>query len=150
MKLDRFYDPENRYTEGFLKEFKHWNLEVSYLQTTLGSFIIFSKRNGVEKETDLTDEKIIELREVKREMQEALSANETFNPDRFNYWQMGNSLHHLHYHGIPRYLSPRVFDGKEWIDPDPRGIPQWAHEDSGHDLVRKLRDAIKPFIGDVT
>lgn len=80
------------------------------------------------------------------EIETALSNIETFKPDWFNYWQMGNGLHHLHYHGIPRYKDSREFNGKKWVDTTWGSIPVWSRTDVEHTLVAKIRDAIKPCL----
>ncbi len=139
--INRIWDPENRYTEGFLKEFEHWIWEVSYRQHTLGCFILFAKR-PIERFSELTEKEMGSLSKVMQEVEETLKNIKTFNPDRFNYWQMGNSLHHLHIHGFPRYKKSRMFDGKEWVDKTWGNVPAWSRKDVNHELVTKIRDEI--------
>lgn len=138
----RPWDPEERYAHGQLKEYKYWALEVSYRQHTFGNYIIFSKEN-VERLSELSKESLLELPMIMREAEEALSENKVFQPDRFNYWQMGNQLHQLHFHGIPRYKAPRNFAGKEWIDTTWGHSPVWSKETIEDELVAKLRDEIR-------
>jgi len=140
--VNRFWDKNNKYAPAFLKEYNHWVLEVSFRQHTLGCYIIFAKR-PVERISELENQEIDELKDVMGEIEAALSKIETFKPDRFNYWQMGNGLHHLHFHGIPRYEAPRYFDEKEWIDKTWGSVPIWSKEDAGTDLVVKIREAVK-------
>ncbi len=142
---DRFWDPNNKYPEGFLKEYTHWILEVSYRQHTLGSYIIFCKR-PVEKISDLQTAEIDELKDVMKEIETALLDIDSCKPDRFNYWQMGNVVHQLHLHGIPRYQSPRIFNGQEWIDITWGSVPLWSHQDAAHELVARIRDLIQPHL----
>jgi diadenosine tetraphosphate (Ap4A) HIT family hydrolase len=144
--IDRsLWDTKNKYTQGLLKEYDYWVLEISYRQHTLGCYIIFCKRS-VERISDLKTEEIDELKDVMAEIEATLSKIDIFKPDRFNYWQMGNKLNQLHFHGIPRYNSMRNFNEKKWVDENPESIPAWSHEDIGHDLVAKLREAIKPYL----
>lgn len=143
--FEKFWDKEKKYIEGFLKEYKYWLLEVSYRQHTLGCYIVFCKRE-VERISELTPEEIGELPLVLKEIEEALTKNETFKPDRFNYWQMGNGLHQLHIHGFPRYSTPRFFFSREWIDAAYGHPPVWSKEGVGHDLVREVREAIKKYL----
>ena len=143
---DRFYDKENKYVDAFLKEFKYWIWEVSYCQHTLGSFIIFSKNSKIEKISELNEDEIIEFKEVTKEIESILDKIDIFKPDRFNYWQMGNKLHHLHIHGFPRYAKPRIFDGREWIDKTWGKPPIWKTEDVDKDLVIKVRNVVKPYL----
>jgi diadenosine tetraphosphate (Ap4A) HIT family hydrolase len=139
------WDTKNKYTEGLLKEYDHWVLEISYRQHTLGCYIIFCKRS-VEKISELKTEEIDELKEVMAEIEKSLLKIDIFKPDRFNYLQLGNKCHQLHFHGIPRYNLPRSFDGKEWIDETVGVVPIWSYQDVGYELVSKLRDVIKPHL----
>ncbi len=141
--FERFWDPEGKYKEGFLKGYKHWVLEVSYRQHTLGCYIIFAKRQGVERISELDDEELINLRKVMKEIEGALQKIEVFKPDKFNYWQMGNNLHHLHLHGIPRYKNSRFFAGREWIDATYGAPPVWSTNDVGDEVVIMIRKKIK-------
>lgn len=139
--VNRSWDKDNKYTEGFLKEYTHWVIEVSYRQHTLGCFIIFAKRT-VERISELTTEEIDELKNVMKEAEEAISS--AFQPDRFNYLQMGNALHHLHFHGIPRYQTPRTFKNKEWIDTTWGHPPIWSKIDEAHELIKTIQTTLKP------
>lgn len=143
--INRIWDKENKYTEGFLKEYQHWVWEVSYRQHTLGSFIIFSKR-AVERFSQLRAGEMSSLAKVMKEIEKTLIEIEVFKPDRFNYWQMGNSLHHLHVHCFPRYKEPRWFDSKKWIDKTWGTVPIWEKKDASDKLVRKIRNTIKPHL----
>lgn len=137
---------EDKYEEGNLKEYTYWLLTVSFRQTTLGSYIILAKR-PVEKISELLDEELIELRHVMAEIEQVLSAANDFKPDRFNYLQLGNSLHQLHFHGIPRYSTPRNFAGKEWIDSKYGTTPVILKksEESEVTEIRQIRDTLKPY-----
>lgn len=143
--VDRLWDKNNKYSEGFLKEYKHWVLELSYRQHTLGCYIIFAKRS-IEKISQLTTQEIDELKDVMGEVESTFSKIDAFKPDRFNYWQMGNSLHHLHFHGMPRYELPRNFDEKEWVDNTFGSVPVWSENNIDDNLVIKIRDIIKTHL----
>ena len=107
MTIKRPWDKNNKYTGAFLKEYTHWILEVSYSQHTLGSFIIFAKRS-IEKISELESNELLELKTVMCEVENVMGRIDKLKPDRFNYMQLGNALHHLHIHGIPRYKKPRA------------------------------------------
>lgn len=136
----RIWDTEGKYKEGFVKEYNHWVIEVSFRQHTLGCFIIFAKRK-VERVSELNNDEVIELREVMKELETTLSQIEELNPDRFNYLQMGNALHHLHFHAIPRYASPRNFLNKEWIDTTFGHPPIWSKVEVGKEIVITIKEA---------
>ena len=135
----RIWDTEGKYKDGFVKEYKHWVLEVSFRQHTLGCFIIFAKRDIV-KISELQDTEIIELKAVIKDLEVTLLGIEEFKPDRFNYLQMGNALHHLHFHAIPRYATPRHFNDKEWNDLTFGHPPVWSKVEVDKELVLKIKD----------
>jgi diadenosine tetraphosphate (Ap4A) HIT family hydrolase len=148
----RFYDPENKYSAGILKEYAYWILETSYRQHTFGCYIVFCKRKGVEKISELTVDELVEFTQVLRKIESALIKNPTFKPNRFNYWQMGNGLHSLHFHGIPRYATPRIFAEKIWEDktyvkkPDVSQSPVWSMEEQSEDVVKKIQTEILNYL----
>src|SRR3990172_2932126 len=137
----RIWDPEGKYKEGFLKEYNHWVLELSFRQHTLGCFIIFAKRK-VERMSKLDNSELIELRYVMSTIEEALSSVEAFKPDRFNYLQLGNKLHNLHIHGVPRYKNEREFDGEIWVDRSWGSPPVWSSKEISTDLIKSLKKEI--------
>jgi diadenosine tetraphosphate (Ap4A) HIT family hydrolase len=143
--VKRIWDKKNKYPDAVLKEYKHWVLEVSYRQHTLGCYIIFAKR-PIERISELQDEEIVELKNIMLEVEEALSRIPSFKPDRFNYWQLGNNLHHLHFFGIPRYAKSRNFAGKKWIDKTWGTVPVWSKKDTDYSLVREIRNSIKSHL----
>lgn len=144
--MKRFWDPENRYTDAVLKEYKHWVLETSYHQHTLGCYVVFFKRKNVEKLSALKDKEFLELKTVLKEIEKALLKNKTFKPDRFNYLQLGNGLHQLHVHGVPRYLSDRKFLGRTWKDPDPTNEPQLMKTVEPRETVIALREEMSKYL----
>ncbi len=140
---DRFWDPDNKYGDALIKEYRYWVLEVHYKQVTLGSFIIFAKRK-LENFSDLTKGELVELTEVMREIQSALT--ELFQPESFNYLQLGNQMHNLHFHGIPRYSEARIAFGKKWKDETFGHPPKWPEKEISRELVMIIRDQIKKHI----
>lgn len=138
MTFVRSWDTKGTYIDGFVKEYTHWVLEVSFRQHTLGFFIIFAKRD-IENISDLHDDEISELPKVMREFETTLLKIPELTPDRFNYLQLGNGLHHLHFHAIPRYASPRNFDGKEWVDVAYGHPPIWSEHEVDRVLVIKIK-----------
>lgn len=139
--FQKFWDTENKYVDGFLKEYDHWLLEVSYLQHTLGCYIIFAKRK-VEQFSQLNPEELDSLPKVMHDIESALSQLPNFKPDRFNYLQLGNNLKQFHFHGIPRYVGNREFANQTWDDPTYGHPPVWKGEEVDLRLVRQLRDVI--------
>jgi diadenosine tetraphosphate (Ap4A) HIT family hydrolase len=70
-----------------------------------------------------------------------------FKPDLFNYASLGNDTHHLHVHVIPRYASPREFQGIAFED------KRWGHSyrtnpelKIADEALFRIRDGIKKFL----
>ncbi len=137
----RIWDKDNKYLDGLLKEYKHWSLDISYRQHTLGCFIIFAKRD-VQKISELTTDELIELRTIMQQMEEALTNISEIKPDKFNYLQLGNNMNHLHIHGIPRYATKRDFAGKEWIDETWGHPPVWHMTQTDKKIVMQVKDKV--------
>lgn len=142
----RFYDPENKYSQGLLKDYKYWMLETSYLQHTFGNYIIFCKRKGVEKISELRDKEIIEFKKVCNEIENALLKNKIFKPQRFNYWQMGNGCHSLHFHGIPRYEKSKKLGKKIFKDKSYGTVPIWTKVEQNEKVVIEMKEAMKKYL----
>lgn len=146
MPLIRHWDPEKRYEGAVIKVYAHWCLEVSWQQHTLGTYIIFCRREGVRLETELMPVELSSLQTVKREIQESLQTHRAFHPDHFNHLQLGNLLPQLHIHGVPRYFKPRQYLGRTWEDPTPTHLPTWSSEPLPRDLIERLRDEMGSFL----
>lgn len=143
--VNRIWDPENKYKDAVIKEYKYWVVEMSFRQHTFGCFIIFAKRN-VQKISELDNTELSNLRDVMKEIEKVLDKNPDFKPDRFNYLQMGNALHHLHFHGIPRYKSERNLDRKVWIDKTFGHPPVWSKTEVSKELVIKIKENIQRYL----
>lgn len=75
-----------------------------------------------------------------RELEITLMEMENFKPDIFNYLQMVNALHHLHFHAIPRYSSPRQFMNKIWNDTIFGHPPIWSKVEVEEELVLNIKN----------
>lgn len=144
--MQRPWDPENKYISTVVKEYKNWILEVSCKQHTLGSLILFLKR-----ETDpislsqLSNEELLELRSITNEIEKAFAQSNLFKPNQINYLQLGNNLKWLHIHCVPRYAEKRIFENEEWIDTTFGHILIWKKEGASKKLLVDITKAIKPL-----
>ncbi len=136
--MDRYWDKNGHYSHGVLKEYKHWILELSYRQHTLGSYILFAKRE-IENFHEMTAEESEELKYAMKEMETTLGRAGGFRPDKFNYWQMGNGLSRLHFHGIPRYKDDREYAGIVWKDESWGSVPNWNYLGVDSSLIERMR-----------
>ena len=96
----------------------------------------------MERISELSSEELTELAFVNSEIETALTSNPIFRPDQFNYLQLGNQLHHLHLHGIPRYASPREAFGRNWVDETFGAPPVWSADEVGSELVSLIRQEV--------
>lgn len=123
-----------------IKEYEYWVAHVADSQQLLG-YVNISLKEHKENLIDLTDEELIEFREVCREIQGAL--DKLFQPDRYNYQQMGNLTRHVYFHLIPRYQHPRLFDGRQFVDERYGKLPErrWVFEEE--EFLEKLASKIR-------
>jgi len=63
---------------------------------------------------ELTAVEFLELFDILILYQSAL--NKIWQPDRWNYAQLGNITPHLHFHFIPRYKDKRIFEDTAFSD----------------------------------
>lgn len=149
--LIRHWDPEGHFEGAVLHANADWCLEVSWHQHTLGSFIIFCRRKGVRLVSDLADGELVSLRAEMRIIEEGLRKNAMFQPDHFNYWQMGNGMPLLHFHGMPRYREARQYNHdhepqRTWQDTTWGHLPVWTRERISHELMVCLREDMRKFL----
>ena len=126
-----------------IKDYKHWTLVLAKSQSILSWTIAFLKRH-IQSFEELTDEELLEIKQVIKELKSAL--NKTFKPDWFNVMQLGNLVPHLHIHLVPRYKEVRKYDGRIFVDKDyGKMIPnKWKPEDKKFltRLTNHLKDNI--------
>lgn len=88
----------------------------------------------------MTAEEAAELLLVMREMESALGR--AFGPDRFNYMQLGNQLKRLHFHGFPRYATPRTCIGRTWTDESFTDWPSHSKEQTDSKDLAEIKKLI--------
>ncbi|MBI2054664.1 MAG: hypothetical protein HYT39_01020 [Candidatus Sungbacteria bacterium] len=96
-----------------IKKFQHWTLTLHSNQSYLGRCICYLNTYK-ENIAELTDEEFLEVKKIIKEYQSALT--KLWQPDFWNYSQLGNATPHIHFHFVPRYKGKRVFEGTEFID----------------------------------
>lgn len=101
-----------------IKKYQLWTIALHPNQSYLGRAICFLNANK-KLFIELNDKESLELRNIIAAYQIALA--QLWQPDWWNYAQLGNKVRHLHIHFIPRYKKKRIFNGIEFID------NQWGH-----------------------
>jgi diadenosine tetraphosphate (Ap4A) HIT family hydrolase len=127
-----------------IKEYEYWTLAVAESQQLLGYLVIVLKEHK-EFLVDLSDEQWLEFKQVAKDAQKALDA--AFQPDWYNYQQLGNLNRHLHVYLIPRYKVPRIFEGRQFIDErfGKQAERRWVFEEEEFltKLAKKLQEKLE-------
>lgn len=88
---------------------------------------MWCKREDALDLTDATEDEQKELIQILGELRAA--TQRAFQADWFNYAFLGNGTRHLHCHYVPRYASPREFEGVTFTD------ELWGHSyKTNHDF----------------
>lgn len=95
-------------------KYKYWTAKVFFNQEYLGRCIVNCKREDALDLTDATLEEREELFLILTQLKNAIK--KSFDNDWINYSFLGNSYRHLHCHIVPRYQSPREFEGMTFVD----------------------------------
>lgn len=113
--------PDDSFYEQFVvKKYNHWTLQIEEKQRYLGQAVAWLDREGdMQRLFSLTEEEREELWEKVLPDYENI-IEKLWQPDHMNYAWLGNYFHmhngHGHMHLIPRYKTPRSFEGKEFVD----------------------------------
>lgn len=129
-----------------MKDYQYWHVAVHPNQGYLGRCVVWCKRSDALDLADATLEEQKELFSILKELREA--AKKAFQPDLFNYAFLGNIERHLHGHFIPRYASPREFEGRTFTDE--RWGQNWQPDESfevSQELWEAVRSKLKEELG---
>ena len=131
-----------------IAETKYWKIFLAPSQRYLGTCVVSLKRD-CEDLKDLIIEEWIDFGNLVEAME--LANRKIFNADLFNWsclknsvFRKNNPLPHIHWHFIPRYKNPVIFEGLEFVDPDfgyfARAIPRNIPENVRKKLIKLIRD----------
>lgn len=124
-----------------IRDYGHWSVQVRPKQVTLGSLIILSHSDATAF-SDLQPEAFAELAIVVKDA-ETVSAR-TFANTKINYLMLMMVDPHVHFHVLPRYAAPVMFEGVAYTDPGWPGQPVLSVSDGLADadlVVSRLRAA---------
>ena len=104
-------------------------------QSHRGRVIVACKRH-VDDITQLSREDRVQYLEDVNHVAEIL--HEVFHPDKINFGAYGDTMHHLHFHLVPKYK-----DGYEWggvfaMNPHEKELSQPEYEE----LIRLIREKL--------
>ena len=115
-----FTDPFIRKIQAdILQEFQHWYAVLDIKQYYIGRLFLYAKRLDATDMVALNKDEREELWVILKKIQKIYA--KTFKPDKLNFAFLGNDKEHCHLHVIPRYQTPRQFNGLIFQD------NQWGH-----------------------
>ncbi len=99
-----------------LKEYEYWVVLFRDRQVTIGSVIIMTKDMAARSLGAISPEAWSEYGTVCADVERWLT--EAFGAEKFNYLALMMKDPEVHFHVIPRYSRPVVFEGKTYEDVD--------------------------------
>jgi diadenosine tetraphosphate (Ap4A) HIT family hydrolase len=105
------------YPRTCLGEYAHWVVLLRPQQVTLGALIL-ACREDVTSFARISGAAFAELQRVSQDIETVLA--ESVGHEKLNYLMLMMVDPHVHFHVLPRYATPRGFDGVEFPD---RGWP---------------------------
>lgn len=108
------------YPATLVKEYDHWAVLLRPQQVSLGSLVLASKSEATglgELPAIAFSELAIVTPDIERHL------HRTFEYDKINYLALMMVDPHVHFHVIPRYATPRTFDGLQLFDASWPGPP---------------------------
>ncbi len=119
--------------------YDHWCVLARPKQVTLGALVLLSSSEH-ERFSDLPPEAFTELAGVTADIETALAS--FVSPEKLNYLMLMMVDPHVHFHVIPRYSSPRTFEGTGFADAGWPGPPDLNSGVGDAGLVARVRDAL--------
>lgn len=114
-------------------DYRHWSVQVRPKQATLGALVILSHSEAVAF-SDLPVEAFAELSEVVKDVETVCA--DTFANTKINYLMLMMVDPHVHFHVLPRYSQPAMFEDTAYADPGWPGQPNLSVTDGMADPDR--------------
>ncbi len=132
------------YPATLLKEFRHWVVLLRPTQVTLGSLVLAAK-DVATAYSGLSREAFSDQFNAVVEIERALASFVKY--ERINYLMLMMVDPNVHFHIIPRYSEPRLWDGIEFRDAGWPGPPRLdcAVELQSERLTRLVTDIASNF-----
>jgi diadenosine tetraphosphate (Ap4A) HIT family hydrolase len=109
------------YPDTLVREFDHWAVLVRPAQVTLGSLVLTSTSNATAF-SDLPLDAFAEQRVAVKTIETALASFCKY--ERINYLMLMMVDPNVHFHVIPRYSEPRLWERVEFPDAGWPGFPE--------------------------
>lgn len=104
-----------------VKEFEHWVVLLRPAQVTLGSLVLAAKSDATAY-SDLSREAFIEQGDAVGVVEQGLKRFIQY--ERINYLMLMMVDPNVHFHVIPRYSKPRIWNGIDFPDAGWPGQPR--------------------------
>jgi diadenosine tetraphosphate (Ap4A) HIT family hydrolase len=132
------------YPRTTLIETPHWVVLVRPQQPTLGALVL-ACREPVKRLSDVSAEAFLEMKTLVGRIEDGLKVQ--FAYDKINYLCLMMVDPDVHFHVIPRYATPRDFEGVAFADAGWPAVPSLgqfpALDDAVFDrLIARLRQAL--------
>lgn len=116
--MQKFGAPAN-----VIRQYQHWSVMLRPAQLTLGALVLVA-HEPAQAFSELSPASFIELQRVTGQIEVALK--QAFHYDKLNYLMLMMVDPDVHFHVIPRYASPKQFNGQEFFDAGWPGVPDFG------------------------
>jgi len=123
----------------YIAKSEYWTLLLNYMQPTLGSTLLVLNRH-IEKMSDLSEQEHLDALSQMKNLEGVLK--NTFNPDMINYLMLANVVKHIHYHIIPRYSLPIIYQGKKFEDECFGHTPKISSDIKDANILESIRTVL--------
>lgn len=95
--------------------------------------VIVAHKKHVDEITDLTiDERVLYFEDINKV---ALALHKAFSPDKVNYGAYGDTVHHLHFHLVPKYKGEEEWGGVFAMNPGQKFLT----DEEYNDLIKQIK-----------
>lgn len=127
--------------DSLVCDYVYWSVQARPKQVTLGAMVILSHSQALSFSA-LPPDAFAELSEVVTDVE--ATTGKLFAPAKMNYLMLMMVDPHVHFHVLPRYSAPAVFEGASYPDPGWPGQPNLGASEGLADaaqVTRALREA---------
>jgi diadenosine tetraphosphate (Ap4A) HIT family hydrolase len=128
------------YPATLIKELEHWCIVMRASQATLGAVVMIAKSDATSV-AQLPAPAYAELQQATQLIERGLRQFRPF--DTINYLAFMMVDPQVHFHVLPRYAEPQIFDGTSFTDPGWPALPDMKFANSlSPDTAQKLHKAL--------
>ena len=122
------------YPDTLVKEYKNWVLLLRPQQVTLGALVLICN-NEATAFSEIIPEAFVELKQITAAIERHLK--DCFSYDKINYLMLMMVDPDVHFHVLPRYAGPRLFEQAEFNDPGWPGPPDLSRSNEGGEALQR-------------